>query len=408
MGECAPFNTPADRRTKSRPQTFINSHGYHVAALDVWQASLHRNEWKLLASRTIEPNVFCDPDFALAAARNAVGARPAFVMVRRLVEGRMRLVGVFPFCRSDLRGWRRTVRSWRSPYAPLGTPLLDRQWYKGAFDAVLHWLAWNRRSGVLFSDVRIAGAFGSMATRRAARLGSRVSAFDVVDRPALPASATEQTLSPNLRRNLRRCRTRLERLGPVSFQFIRDIDSVKDAFELFLVMEASGWKGRRGTALMSEPAVRRFSRTAVGALAQDGACQIGALSSCGRPIAMVVLFGQADGRLCWKSAYDETFARFSPGLLLMAFLTEALLSEESFRIADSCAMPDNGMVARLWRRRIRIGDLLVETAPHIPGFAATKIRESLRRAARRATKTALGHSLPAWTRSSSWRPGGTG
>src|SRR5712675_3060175 len=81
-------------------------------------------EWRALARRAAEPNIFYEPAFALAAAP-VLGPDAGAVLVRSL-EPR-RLIGLFP-CRIERR--RYGVRlpllaGWTHPYAPLGTPLAD-------------------------------------------------------------------------------------------------------------------------------------------------------------------------------------------------------------------------------------------------------------------------------------------
>ena len=48
----------------------------------------------------------------------------------------------------------------------------------------------------------------------------------------------------------------------------------------------------------------------------------------------------------WKTAYDERFRDFSPGMLLLEDYTAALLADERIAFADSC-------VAR--RQRLHVG-----------------------------------------------------
>src|SRR6266705_6387975 len=81
-------------------------------------------EWRALARRAAEPNVFYEPDFALAAAA-ALAPDAGAVLVRGLEPGR--LIGLFP-CRIEPA--RYTIRlpllvGWAHAYGPLGTPLVD-------------------------------------------------------------------------------------------------------------------------------------------------------------------------------------------------------------------------------------------------------------------------------------------
>jgi hypothetical protein len=79
-------------------------------------------EWRVLAARAIEPNVFYAPAFALAAAP-VFGAGAGAVLVRT-AGGRR--AGLFP---ARMPRWRAGLHSmlvgWTHPFGPLGTPLVD-------------------------------------------------------------------------------------------------------------------------------------------------------------------------------------------------------------------------------------------------------------------------------------------
>src|SRR3954452_11476622 len=80
------------------------------------------DEWAALAARALEPNVFYEPVFALAAAP-VFGADAGAVLVRTATG---RLAGLFP---ARIERWRPlapVLVGWTHPYAPLGTPLIDR------------------------------------------------------------------------------------------------------------------------------------------------------------------------------------------------------------------------------------------------------------------------------------------
>ena len=64
---------------------------------------------------------------------------------------------------------------------------------------------------------------------------------------------------------------------------------VERGFEAFLELEAAGWKGRRGSAILSDERVARFARAAVAGLAANGLASISALYVEGRPVSMCVI-----------------------------------------------------------------------------------------------------------------------
>ena len=305
----------------------------------------------------------------------------------------MQLVGVCPISQRDLRSNRRTIRVWSHVYSALGTPLFDRRCFKGAFDAIIDWLAYNRRSALLVAEIGVEGPFARMLVARARRLRSRVSIFDLHERPVLHAGQDVE-LSANARRALVRNHSRLTDLGPTHFRLIRGSAELAEAIELFLTLESSGWKGRRGTALANDAAAI-FARSIVRTLAGSNACSIGSLEHNGRPIAMFVLLGLANHIVCWKTAFDEEFSKYSPGLLLLASLTESLLADPHFEFADSCTGIENATVSRMWKSRIRVGDLMVAVSPRFIGFRVADARERLRRSARQAAKAVF---RAAWDR----------
>ena len=70
----------------------------------------------------------------------------------------------------------------------------------------------------------------------------------------------------------------------------------------------------------------------------------------GAPLAMLATFITAPGAYSFKTAFDEDYARFSPGVLLQAE-NLAMLERPEIGWTDSCATPDHLMIDHLWRER---------------------------------------------------------
>ncbi|MFN7159793.1 MAG: GNAT family N-acetyltransferase, partial [Erythrobacter cryptus] len=70
----------------------------------------------------------------------------------------------------------------------------------------------------------------------------------------------------------------------------------------------------------------------------------------GRAIAMLANFITPPGAYSFKTAFDEDYARFSPGMLLQ-LENLALLERPDVAWADSCAAEGHPMIERLWRDR---------------------------------------------------------
>ena len=78
------------------------------------------------------------------------------------------------------------------------------------------------------------------------------------------------------------------------------------------------------------------------------------LVSVGFGIAMLANFITPPGAFGFKTAFDERFARFSPGVLLQLENLD-LLDRPQVEWCDSCAAPDHPMIDGLWSGRRPIG-----------------------------------------------------
>ncbi len=341
--------------------------------------------WTDLAARAIEPNVFAEPSFALAAARHLDDARAVAVLVWEAAAGRMArasLVGLFPILWPAVAAAPGPVRGWRPDLAGLGVPLVDRGRASAVIDACLGFLGAGRHgfSGVLFPMVPEDGAFAAALKAVASGSGRRLRALDHHERAVLtagpPAGATPvPALAARKAKELRRQLRRLGEAGEVRFDSARDPVAVREAVERFLVLEASGWKRQRGTALLQQPGAAAFLRTMTRLLARDGRCRVETLSVGGQPVAAGIVLESGDRAWFWKTAYDEAFARFSPGVQLALALTRSLAARPDIALTDSCAIANHPMIDHLWPGRMAVADILVGTRP---GISAATIVDDAR------------------------------
>jgi hypothetical protein len=81
----------------------------------------------------------------------------------------------------------------------------------------------------------------------------------------------------------------------------------------------------------------------------------------GKWIALKCNFLSGEGSFAFKIAYDEDYARFSPGTLLELENIRRFHARPGLRWMDSCAEPDHFMVNRLWVDRRGLADLVTTT-----------------------------------------------
>lgn len=242
-----------------------------------------------------------------------------------------------------------------------GTPLVRRD---SSSETIARFIALQGGRPILFSSIPVEGAFFAALKSAARELRAPVSIVREWRRAALvPQGGYDHWLQCSIdgkRRNkYRRLRSRLASLGKLESRSFGLGGPLDTWIEQFLLLEAKGWKGRRGTAVACRPAGARALTRAMHDLVQEGALRFWALSLDARPVAM--MFAIVSGPKGWigKIAYDETFAKFSPGVLLTLDATKGLFSEPHLALVDSCATPGHPMIDRIWRDRIVMADVLV-------------------------------------------------
>jgi CelD/BcsL family acetyltransferase involved in cellulose biosynthesis len=339
--------------------------------------------WRRLAERAAEPNVFYTPDFTLAAAP-VLGRDVETILAW---SEKRQLLGLLPF---RLISRRYGVKlpllvGWTHPFAPLGTPLIDRDATADVAAAFVGHIASDASLPklMLLPLLPDAGPVARALRTAGQKLGGTHRAFGQHQRAALDLAAgrprdLDEAIGAKRMREARRLRRRLGEMGQVEFAVARYPETIAQALQRFLALESQGWKGAAGTALIQSDAHRRFAEAALDALAGRSVAMVAELSLDGRGIASVILLRSGARAWSWKMAYDEGMARFSPGLQAMTDLTAALLADESIRFADSCAVPDHPLMDHLWRDRLAMADVMIALGPRANFVLACRM-ETMRR-----------------------------
>jgi hypothetical protein len=284
---------------------------------------------------------------------------------------------------------------WTHPFGPLGTPLVDRDEPEAVIAAWLGHLSRDPAmpARLLLPLVPEQGAFATALDAVLARESRSNAAFGRHERALLAPGVArekylERAISTVRRKKLRRQRRQLEDIAPLSFATTSDPAGIEAALKDFLVLEASGWKGLAGTAIVNDPAVRNFVQSAVAGLAADGQVRIDRLLLNGTAIAAAMTLASGDTAWCWKIAYNEALARSSPGVQLVCDLTDSLLSRPQPLRVDSCASASHPMIDHVWRERLALSDRLIALRPSVMPFPLACRIEALRRSAIAAAKAA--------------------
>lgn len=367
--------------------------GFRFAVLDD-AAGLrdHIAAWDELAAAAVEPNPFYESWMLLPAIdAYARGRALRFVLAYAERAGcAPALCGFFPLERmASYRGLPfGHVQLWHYPHRYLGTPLLSRSHASGCLQAFLAWLAESGDASMM-SWGRVAGdgAF-YCALQDALRAEERRSfvgqAFSrAMLRPREDAEAyLRASLSGAARKEFRRLERRLSESGGLRYEVLQPGAPAGPWVERFLALEARGWKGRGGSALACSDRGRRFFTAMATEAGRRGRLMMLALAAGARTVAMKCNFLAHDGAFAFKIAYDEDYARFSPGTLLELENIRELHRRPALRWMDSCAEAEHFMANRLWQERRAIvsvitatgratGDLIVSSLPLLRRMAAS-------------------------------------
>lgn len=330
--------------------------------------------WERLVTRAAEPNPFFEPWYLLPGLRQW-GAAEGVRIKAWFHDGR--LAALLPISRrARYYGHPLTHASgWLHANAFCGVPLVAAGLEEAFWEDLLtHFDRMPRRALFLHlplmpADGPVDAALGRvLAAGTRAHYGAAEEMRAMLTGETSAASYLESAMSAKKRKELRRQHNRLSEEGTLAFERIEDDADLAEWTAEFLTLEAAGWKGEAGSALASSPDTRALFEHALAGAAAAGRLERLALRLDGRAIAMLANFITPPGAYSYKTAFDEAYARFSPGMLLQ-LENLALLERPGFVWADSCAVQGHPMIERLWRdgrrmvsRNIAIGGPLRRTA----------------------------------------------
>lgn len=330
-------------------------------------------ELDYLCNRTVEPNVFFNPRFLAPAMPRLEDKEVRLAVIRDGNEHRSRLRLLVPFSveRPGIPLAAPIMRTWASPFGPVGTPLVDRDDPIGViedFFAMLSRPHLKLPKVFALPDMRLDGPMASLMRALAEARNLPLVITGETQRPFLQSKLDgeaylKQSLRSHHHREFRRLKRRLGETGTLQHEVARGPEEIRQAIENFLTLEASGWKGRERTAMAIDRFRAAFAREAVHRLAEQDMCRIHSLTLNGRTIASLIVFVEASHAYTWKTAYDETLASFSPGTLLMIEVTKQHLDDPNIVMTDSCAVPDHPVMSRLWMERRPVGTFVIGLTP---------------------------------------------
>jgi CelD/BcsL family acetyltransferase involved in cellulose biosynthesis len=320
--------------------------------------------WENLSHEACEPNPFFEPWFVIPSlekfGNTASPTGKNYALFAYSCQGK--LAGLLPVAWGQ-RYYRYPVphiAAWLHDNAFCGSPLVAKGHERSYWRALLERL--DREPGrALFLHLPQLPAAGPMAVAlnevlaETSRLAVTVQSAEraMLASEAAPLDYLDQSMSAKKRKELRRQRRRLAEEGDLVFERCDNAEGADQWIADFLTLEAAGWKGDAGSALASAADTSGFFASVIAGAAEAGRLERLSLRLDGRPIAMLANFVCPPGIYSFKTAFDEAYSRYSPGLLLQLENLD-ILARGDIGWADSCAAEGHSMIERLWREKRHI------------------------------------------------------
>jgi CelD/BcsL family acetyltransferase involved in cellulose biosynthesis len=229
-----------------------------------------------------------------------------------------RLTGVLPLIWEP--GRVRTPADWHTPWVEA---VAEDAVSRTALTAAL---AATGRPRVTIDFVLEGSPTAAGAARSLAAAGYRLESRPRLQSPYLALEQTweqyQASLSAHRRSELRRRTRRLESAGTVACEVHGGTEGLDVRLHEAFTVEAAGWKGAAGTAILSEPGLVRFYRRVAHWAAGRGGLRLAFLRVDGRPVAFDLAIEEGGRHYLLKTGFDPAFAALSPGLLLRARMVQ--------------------------------------------------------------------------------------
>ncbi len=322
-------------------------------------------QWNNLCQRSAEDNVYYTPNYMLPLLDTV--AANTDVRILTGWDGDQ-LIAMLPVVVKGIAvpGITAAAKAWQTDYTFNCLPLLDAGQTEAAAGAIIDALSTLTRAECVFPEVNSDGPVCLALQRALAARGAPLSLERKFERASLsvgPSFEEHMTshVSAKRRRELSRNRRRLEEMGRLTLRTERSGPGLAEAVQSFLFLEASGWKGKRRTALACDAVTRSFAERAFGPSGGEHTSRVDLLLLDGKPIAGGVIVFSGSTGFTVKGAYDEAYSSYGAGLLIEQDVIRSFLTERWAQRLDA-ATNGSHVIDYLWPDRVNVADLVFSLA----------------------------------------------
>ena len=344
-----------------------------------------KDRWQALADNAGTKNLFYEPMLFIPAYRNlATDIKLDIVAVED--DETNDLIGFFPL-KVESHYRRIPIEHyslWRHTHSVTATPLIAQGCEASCLEVFFNWLTSKSCGFPLINFHYFTGSaeLQQLILSKAAEYHCKIDKVDQWSRALLSTSLDSQSYYSHFfsRKRVKehnRLWRRLAEQGNLEcYTGSLELAQVESWLAQFLNLEDSGWKSANGTSISKKPSELQFFTEAVTNAAESDRLSVSWLKLDGKMIASECSFTGANGSIMLKIAYDEAYAKFSPGVLLVLKKTEALLVEshaEKEVWFDSCAIADHPMINHLWKQSLTVSNFSTSNGSGYSAFLFTII-----------------------------------
>ncbi len=128
--------------------------------------------------------------------------------------------------------------------------------------------------------------------------------------------------SKKFRKDITKKIQKIENLGNLELKIFQEKHEIDSAFDQFLMIEDSGWKGKAGTSIIKQPSKLDYYKYLKKQFSILDLCRINLLTLNDKPIAAQFGIAINDRLYLLKIGFSEEYSEFSPGFLLIYKLIE--------------------------------------------------------------------------------------
>jgi CelD/BcsL family acetyltransferase involved in cellulose biosynthesis len=233
------------------------------------------------------------------------------------------LAGVLPLQRHD-RDLEALANSHSGVFRPIAS---SAEAIDALFDAALQGAAKLVMRDLREADQGLGALMGSARRARMLSLLEPGSTSPIIDTSGDLEAWVKQSNS-SWKKRLRRYRRKMDKDYEAMFEVARSpVDLEAELAEGFAI-EAGGWKGGAGTAIVSKPETEAFYRAIAAAFHDRGELRLSRIALDGAPVAFSFCLERGGRLYSLKSGYDESFRRIVPGLVLQLSIIETCFERD--------------------------------------------------------------------------------